>query len=152
MKKRFGLKIAVAICLIAVTSVIVFGTYLWYNAPKTLLKNVPKENIGRIEVFNGSTGNSFTLEDSYETEELASIIKNTEFHIERFFLIGDDGYSYSCKLYDKEGMLIDSFIINRNSAIFSHIEYTTQNGSNPHSKNIKAYDYLAVLEEIYCEK
>ena len=73
MKKKHILYGVAAVVLIAVTIVCI-----WYFSPKTFLKNVGAGDVSAISVFNGSTGKSYTIENSDEIKYIVENIQGIE--------------------------------------------------------------------------
>ena len=111
MKKKF--------VLYGITSILMLVfviTCLWYSSPKVFLKGINSADVVSISVFNGSTGKQMTLESR---EEIDAIVNNIQtLKMKRSKISSNyDGFAFSLTFKDKNGNVIDSFIINSKSSI-----------------------------------
>lgn len=108
MKKRYF----VAAALIASIAAAV----IWRNMPVQFLRGVLPERIAAVEVFNGSTGRGFTVDNE---EDIYYILKNiqTKQLKRRSVSVGYMGYLYRLKFVDKNGKNIEEFIVNSENTI-----------------------------------
>ena len=120
--------------------ILVFG--VWYYTPKTFLNGVSADEIGSIEVFDGSTGKRFVIENA---DEIKTLVENLQENATKRgkMSVHYDGIGFSLKFLDTDGNLIDSFAVNsketvRDDPFFYH---TKSNGF--------CYDYLDQLEQKY---
>ena len=97
MKKKYILYGIAAVVVIAVIIVCI-----WYFSPKTFLKNVDASDVSSISVFNGSTGKSFTIEN---TDEIKYIVENIHsIEMKRDNISSNyDGFSFSLTFKDADG-------------------------------------------------
>ena len=138
MKKKY---ILCGIALILVLGISV--TCIWYFTPKVFLKGVDTSEIASISVFDGSTGKRMTLED---TDEINAIVENIQSaKMKRGDISSNyDGFSFSLSFKDKDGNVIDSFIINSKKVIRDDpFFYTCRNTE-------LCFDILQELENKYC--
>ena len=138
MKKKYVLY---GIILVLTIGIIVACS--WYFTPKSFLKGVDGNEIASISVFNGSTGRRMTLED---TEDIAIIVDNIQsMRLKRGKISSNyDGYAFSLTFRDKEGNIIDSFIVNSKTVIRDDpFFYECENGD-------LCFTFLQELENKYC--
>lgn len=111
MKKKY---ILCGIILVLIIGIV--ATCSWYFTPKVFLKDVDVNEIASISVFNGSTGQQMTLED---TEEISTIVNNIQATKMKRGKISSTykGYAFNLTFKDKNGNIIDSFIINSKTVI-----------------------------------
>ena len=111
MKKKYVLY---GIAMLLVICIIVAG--FWYFSPKVFLKGIDSGEVASISVFNGSTGQRMTLENP---EDIDSIVNNIQSAKMKRGKISSnyDGFVFSLTFKDKEGNVIDKFIINSKNVI-----------------------------------
>lgn len=114
---------------------------LWYFAPKTFLRGVDAEDISKISVFDGGTGQRF---DITEREEIVRIVDNVSgISMKRGKLSrGYDGFRYSMDFVDESGRVIESFIVNSEDTIRDDPFFW-------HCEGELCYEYLGELEGKY---
>lgn len=141
MRKRylFGVILITALSIL-VMAMAVLGS--WYFTPKTFLRGVEPEEVDRIEVFNGSTGHHFFVDRDSDIGAIVENIKSIE--MKRSKISSNyDGFAFSLKFLDKEGNVIDSFIINSLNVIRDDpFFYLVKEGVLP-------YEHLSELERQY---
>ena len=89
----------------------VVGTCIWYFTPKTFLKGVDKNEIASISVFTGGAGGTMTLENREEIDTIVTNIQSVKMKRGKFSS-NYDGFAFSLTFKDKNGNVIDSFIVN----------------------------------------
>ena len=140
MKKKF--------VLYGITSILMLVfviTCLWYSSPKVFLKGINSADVVSISVFNGSTGKQMTLESR---EEIDAIVNNIQtLKMKRGKISSNyDGFAFSLTFKDKNGNVIDSFIINSKSSIRDDpFFYECKEGE-------VCFDYLVELASKYSPK
>ncbi|MGN0312126.1 MAG: hypothetical protein ACI4CC_05055, partial [Lachnospiraceae bacterium] len=134
-------KIALTICAIAVAIIAILAT--WYFSPRTFLNGVEPSDVSYIDVFDGSTGKSFTIEDS---EEIKYIVENIQgIEMKRANLsVNYSGFSFRMDFRGSNGEVIDSFIMNGAQTICDHPFFYRCDGG-------LCFDYLTELEEKYMD-
>ncbi len=141
MSKRYVSGVVLIVFLAAVVvALAVIGA--WYFTPRTFLRGIESNEVDRIEVFNGSTGRRFFVD---RDSDIRSIVENVQsMEMKRGKLSSNyDGFTFSLKFLDKEGKVIDAFIINslntiRDDPFFYHT-----------SEGVLSYEHLAELERQY---
>ena len=120
--------------------VVIFG--VWYFIPKTFLKGVEPEEVAKISVFNGSSGDRMEIVDPEEIKYIVNNIQNTKMKRDKL-CVGYMGFSFSMRFLDKDGNIIDDFTINSSDTIRGRkFFYTCEDDS-------LCYDYLSELEDKY---
>ena len=138
MKKK---RILCGIALILI--LIITVTCFWYFTPKTFLKGIDNSEIASISVFNGSTGKRMTLEDEEDVNTIVNNIRSAE--MKRGKISSNYvGYAFNLTFKDKDGNVIDSFIINSKNVIRDDpFFYKCENGE-------LCFAFLQELEDKYC--
>ena len=122
----------------------IVGVTAWYLSPVYFLHGVDVDDICVIDVFNGSTGQSFIINDFDEIAHISDNIKIAEMKRDKLSL-GHDGNSFYLTFKNSDGKVLDEFIINSKSTIrddpfFYKCEYFDL-----------CFDYLKALEAKYSE-
>ncbi len=141
MRKRYLSGIVLIIVLaVAVVSLSVLGA--WYFTPKVFLRGVEPDEVDRIEVFDGGTGKRFFIDRDSDILAIVENIKSIE--MKRGKISSNyDGFAFSLKFLDKEGNVIESFIINSVNVIRDDpFFYLVSEGVLP-------YEHLSELERQY---
>ena len=114
---------------------------VWYYTPKTFLNKLDASEVMSISVFDGNTGKGFVIESS---EEISQIVENIQqIKMKRGSIsVGYSGYSFRMQFMDKNGKVIDSFIINSSDTIRDDPFFYQCDGS-------LCYDYMKELEYMY---
>lgn len=103
--------------LAAILIVIVFVfIYIWWSSPIYFLKDAKSDEIIRIEVFNGNTGNEFVIENNDDIDTILSNIQSIPMKKQKISL-GYMGTLYNLKFIGIEGNIIDEFILNNYDSI-----------------------------------
>lgn len=110
MKNKKILIIVIALIVI----LIAFG--IWYFLPTTFLKNVEASDVKEIEVFCGSTGEKFVIENEDEIKYIVENIQSTKMKKDKIS-VGYKGFSFLMKFKDTNGNIIESFYLNNESTI-----------------------------------
>ena len=111
----------------------------WYFTPKKYLSGVASSDVSSISVFNGSTGNSFTVTDREQIMYIVENIHGVDMNREKISS-GYDGFGFSLTFKDAEGGTIDSFMINSKYIIRDDPFFYR-------SSHILCFDYLKALED-----
>ena len=141
MRKRYVFGIVLTV-LLAVLLIILSVIGSWYFTPKRFLKGVEADEVDRIEIFDGGTGRRFFVDRDSDICAIVESIQGIE--MKRGKISSNyDGFAFSMKFLDKEGGVIDSFIINSLNVIRDDpFFYLTSEGVLP-------YEHLAELEKQY---
>ena len=118
----------------------ILGT--WYYTPKRFLSGVSSTDVGSIEVFNGSTGNSFTVTKPSQIANIVENIRSVDMKKEKLSS-GYDGFVYNLTFKNTDGKTIDSLIINSEYIIRDDPFFYC-------SSRALCFDYLQELEEELC--
>ena len=89
MKKY--VKVLILILVFIVVMVAIF--FLPFLTKKTFLNNISSDEIEKIEIFDGNTGNGFTITDIAEIDDIVASFQNAETHRTSFSL-GKMGYKF----------------------------------------------------------
>ena len=115
--QRKRLFIIIGCVLIAV----LLAIYIWWYMPVTFLKGVAPADVVRIEVFNGTNGEKFAIEDRADIEHIVSGISNVRMRKAEYGHV--DGFVYSISFYAADGTRIDGFILNGDTLRDGAIKY-----------------------------
>ena len=84
---------------------------IWYFSPKVFLKGIDSSDIASIYVSNGSQGKNFAIESHEDIDTIASSIQSLK--MKRGKISSNyDGFAFCLTFIDKDGNVIDSFIVN----------------------------------------
>ena len=134
MKKR------VLVILAILIGAALIGIAVWWVSPKVFLDDVVAERVDRIEVFDGSTGQSFTVTHEEEIAYIVSNIQSIKTKKDELSS-GYDGCRFYLNFYDRAGKKLDSFILNSADTIRSDpFFYRAEHG-------VFCVDFLQALEE-----
>ena len=101
--------------------------FIWWYMPTTFLKNTDPADVARIEVFNGTNGKRFTIDNREDIEYIVAKISDVKMRKAEYSHV--DGFVYSISFYGADGERIDGFILNgdtiRDGAIKYEIAYET---------------------------
>ena len=87
------------------------ATAIWYFSPKVFLKGIDSSDIASIYVSNGSQGKNFAIESREDIDTIASSIQSLK--MKRGKISSNyDGFAFCLAFIDKDGNVIDSFIVN----------------------------------------
>ena len=139
--KRIILWSAAAVTVIAM----ILG--VWYFTPKTFLAEIDPSEVASISVFDGSTGNHFTLTDSGEIRTVVENIKSVPTERGKLSL-GYMGYSFRMSFIDEDGREIDSFILNGKDTIRDDPFFYYSD--DPEDEF--CFEYMKELEEKHCPR
>ncbi len=132
-KKRIIIPIIVPVLIL----VFILGT--WYFTPKKFLNGVASTDVSSIEIFNGSTGNRFTVTDRNQIMNIVENIHGVDMKKEKISS-GYDGFVYSLTFKDAGGKTIESFMINSKYIIRDDPFFYR-------SSRTLCFEYLKELEE-----
>lgn len=136
MKKKFVITIVAIIMIIVV--IVLTGLLVWVM-PKTFGKGVKPENVEHISVFDGTTGESFAIDNPSEIESILDNLKSTPMRKSGISL-NYTGYSLRISFVDKNGKeVIPKFIMNSDSLIRKDPFFYTCDGG-------LCYDYIRSLK------
>lgn len=119
---------------------VIFALILvWWNVPKSFIKDENSTSISSISVFNGNSGNDFKIADKDSIQYVVNSIQGVSFKksgISQFRM----GYGYKLTFYDNNKNEIDIFIINSDNKIRKDpLFYST-------ADNMKLVDFLNDME------
>ena len=137
MKRKILL--ACGVLLFAALTVFV----IWWYMPTTFLKNTDPADVARIEVFNGTNGQRFVIEERADIEYIVAKISDVKMRKAEYSHV--DGFVYSISFYAADGTRIDGFILNgsdsiRDGAVRYEVMYETE-------EDALSFDYIKGLEE-----
>ena len=135
-KKIIPLIIVIVIATIAISVV-------WYFSPKAFLSGVKPSDVRSVSVFDGHTGKEFVIESSEEIERIVVNIQAVKMKRDSISA-GHMGYGFRMQFTDKNGKVIDSFIINGATTIRDDPFFYRCDGN-------LCYDYIKELEDMYTE-
>ena len=90
--------------------------FILESVPENFLAGVEEAAIGSIDVRDGSTGESFTIENRPDIEAIAEDIKGQSF-TRSGISIGRMGTWLTLEFKDEEGRVLEKFIINGEETI-----------------------------------
>lgn len=114
---------------------------VWYYIPKTFLNKIDASEVMPISVFDGNTGKGFVIESSEEIRQIVENIQQVQVKRNKIS-VGYSGYSFRMQFMDKNGKVIDSFIINSSDTIRDDPFFYQSDGG-------LCYDYMKELEDMY---
>jgi hypothetical protein len=109
--KQKRLWIIVACLLLAA----LLAGFIWWHLPTTFLKDVDPAQVARIEVFDGTAGERFVIEDPADIEYIVRKIGDVRMRKAEWSQV--DGFVYSLSVYGTDGRKLDSFILNGSDSI-----------------------------------
>ena len=89
--------------------------FVWWYLPTTFLKNVEHTDVARIEVFNGSTGQRFAIENADDIEYIVRKIGDVKLRKAEYSHV--DGFAYSISFKAADGTVLERFILNASDSI-----------------------------------
>ena len=130
------------IVIAAVLLAVLLAGYIWWYMPTRFLKNADPAEVAQIKVFNGTTGQSFTIGEREDIEYIVSKISDVKMRKVEYSHV--DGFVYSISFYGADGERIDGFVLNgetiRDGAIKYEIAYETY-------EDPLCFEYIKALEE-----
>jgi hypothetical protein len=96
-------------------------------------------DVESIYVFNGNTGESFTIDDEEKITYIVENIKSVEMRRDKLS-IGYSGYTYRLTFIRENGSEIDSFVMNSKNTIRDNPFFYT-------SDDDLCFEYIKELEE-----
>ena len=137
--KRKHLFIIIGCVLIAA----LLAGYIWWYMPVRFLGRVDPADVARIEVFNGTSGQHFSIEDRDDIAYIVGKISNARMRKAEYSHV--DGFVYSISFYDADGERIEGFILNgdtiRDGAIRYEMVY--ENEEDP-----LCFEYIKAIEAV----
>ena len=129
------------LCVGAIVLLAVAAAYVWWYMPTYFLKNVASADVAKIEVFNGTTGERFSIEDRQDIDYIVSKIADVRMRKDEYGHV--DGFVYSISFYGADGECIESFILNgntiRDGAIRYEMVYETE-------EDALCFEYIKAIE------
>ena len=110
MKKRI-LWIAVGVVL----PVAFLVGFIWWQLPTVFLADVAPADVARIEVFNGTDGKRFVIEDTADIEYIVTNIQRVKMYKEGWEI--KDGFLYSLSFYAADGSRMAHLELNGEESI-----------------------------------
>lgn len=109
--KQKRLWIIVACLLLAA----VLAGLIWWHLPTTFLTGLDPADVARIEVFNGSTGERFVIEEDADIEYIVRKIADVKMRKREYSRV--DGFTYSLSFTAADGRILERFILNSTDSI-----------------------------------
>ena len=135
MRKRL---IIIILCILL--AVMLTG-YIWWYMPTAFLSDVLPAEVARIEVFNGTTGRKFTIDEREDITYIVGKIADVKMRKAEYSHV--DGFIYSISFYNATDERIDGFILNgdaiRDGAIRYEMVY--ENEEDP-----LCFEYIKAIE------
>ena len=135
-------KIIISLIIVIVIVTIAISA-VWCFSPKAFLSGVEVSDVKSISVFDGNTGKEFIIESSEEIGQIVESIQKVRMKRDNIS-IGNMGYGFKIQFTDKNGKVIDSFIINSADTIRDDPFFYRCDGN-------LCYDYIKELEDMYTE-
>ena len=110
MKKKISILISVLLAVMVMVTI-------YYFTPKTFGKGVDPENVDHINVFDGNTGEGFTVDNA---EDIKYIVENIQSQSMRRsgISLGHMGYKFSVVFIDEnDKAVVPIFFINSDSVL-----------------------------------
>ena len=118
------MKKIILICAGAVLLIALLIGFVWWHVPTVFLEDVDPADVARIEVFNGTNGERFAIEDSTDIVYIVEKIGDVKMQREEWEVV--DGFVYSLSFYTADGTCIEKFILNDDDTIRDgNMEYET---------------------------
>ena len=114
----------------------------WHLTPKKYLIGVASTDVVSISVFNGNTGNGFTVTDRTQIMTIVENVHGIEMKKEKFSF-GHDSFAYSVTFTDASGKTLDTFMINSKYIVRDDPFFYR-------SSRALCFDYIRELEALYC--
>lgn len=109
------MKKIIFICAVGVVLISLAIGLTWWYLPTTFLADTESADVARIEVFSGTTGQSFAIEDRADIEYIVTKIQDVKMKKTEYSQV--DGFVYSLSFYATDGTRIDGFILNGSDTI-----------------------------------
>lgn len=109
MKKKW----AAAGCILLV---IVLVAVFWLASPRVFLKGINPMNVAEIQVFDGNTGESFSITDTESVKHIVETVQRVKMK-RKGLSIGRMGYRFRLAFLDKDGIWLSRFILNSATVI-----------------------------------
>ena len=121
---------------------ILTACFVWWYMPTTFLKSADPTDVARIEVFNGTNGQRFVIEEREDIEYIVTKISDVKMRKVEYSHV--DGFVYSISFYTADGTRMDGFVLNgetiRDGAIKYKIVYET-------CEDPLCFEYIKALED-----
>lgn len=105
------------VILFSILLVLIIISLAYYFTPKTFCKGINPADVDHINIFDGSTGTGFTVENADDIKYILENIQSKSMRI-RGVSIGRMGYKFSVMFVDKnDNAVISQFIINSDDTI-----------------------------------
>ena len=115
---------------------------IWWHLPTAFLADVAPEDVARIEVFCGATGQSFTIEDAADIEYIVTKIADVQ--MRRVEWEQKDGFVYSLSFWAADGSRIVGFLLNGPASVRDgDIEYEPKYETE---EDALCFEYIKSLE------
>lgn len=123
---------------------LVCGALLWWFLPLRVLRDVTDAELAYIEVFNGSTGKRFRIEDAAARSQLLAALQSPTYRREAY--VGDrDGFSFSLTFYNGQSEVLERLTVNGERAL------VCGSFSCSPTEGILPFAYLAELEAVLAD-
>ena len=99
----------------AVVLAVLLAGYVWWHLPTGFLQNVEPADVAQIEVFNGSTGQRFVIEEDADIEYIVRKIADVKMRKREYSRV--DGFTYSLSFTAADGRILERFILNSADSI-----------------------------------
>jgi hypothetical protein len=110
MKRRALLLVVGGVLLAAL-----LAGFIWWHLPVTFLKDVDPAQVARIEVFDGTAGERFVIEDPADIEYIVRKIADVKMRKREYSRV--DGFTYSLSFTAADGRILERFILNSTDSI-----------------------------------
>lgn len=133
------MKKIVLICMGAVLLIGFVIGFVWWHLPTVFLEDVDPADVVRIEVFNGTSGVRFSIENSADISHIVTNIQRMQMYREEWEIA--DGFVYSLSFYAANGSRIAQFELNDDDSIRNgNMEYECE-------QDTLCFGYIRELEE-----
>ena len=103
--------------LLAILLILVLAGAVYYMTPKYFGRGVEPASVDHIQVFDGNTGNGFTVDDPEDIEYIVNNVKSQKMKRDGIS-IGHMGYLFQVSYVDsKDKDIIPLFIINGDNTV-----------------------------------
>ncbi len=115
---------------------------IWWHLPTAFLADVAPEDVARIEVFNGTNGEQFVIEDRTDIAYIVSKIGDVK--MRRVEWEQKDGFVYSLSFWAADGSRITGFLLNGPASVRDgDIEYEPKYETE---EDALCFEYIKSLE------
>ena len=131
----------VLLCVGAVLLLVLTAGFVWWQLPVVFLEDVAPAAVTRIEIFNGTNGQCFSVEDRSDIELIVRRIQSVKVYREEWE--ERDGFVYSLSFYTADGERIAHFEINDSDTLREgNMEYEAEYDEDD-------YGMLGISDEHY---